>query len=129
MAEFLTSGNAIVLILLIIAIAVSWSSFAVAQENERFAVFMMGRFVRYAGPGIVLKSPAMRLVRLKVGDIGSVVSREFARFGDDDIPVGSPDSMAIGDPVRIDTFDDAGPRLARSALRPKTRCPECGHEF
>lgn len=129
MTEFFTSGNVIVLVLLIVAIIVFYTSIAIAQESERFAVFMMGRFVRYAGPGLVLKTAGIRLVRLRVGDIGSVASHEFARFGDADIPVGNLASFDVGDPVKIDGFDEAEPRLVKSALRPKTRCPECGHEF
>lgn len=129
MSEFFTPANVSVLALLLVAIFVFISSIAIAQENERFVVFMLGRFVRFAGPGLVLKSFTTRLVRLKVGDIGTLTSHEFARFGDADIPVSHVDAFAVGEPVRIDGFDKAEPRLVRSALRPKTRCPECGHEF
>ena len=129
MGEFLTSSNAVFLIVMIVAIFVLYSSIAIAQENERFAVFMLGRFVHYKGPGLVLKSGTQRLVRLKVGDIGTLTSREFARFGEDDIPITNVDTMDVGDPVRIDGFDGTEPRLVKSSLRPKTLCPNCGHEF
>ncbi len=105
MAEFFTSSNATVWILLILAIVVLYSSIAIAQESERFAVFMMGRFVRYKGPGLVLKTATTRLVRLKVGDIGTLTSHEFAKFGDVDIPVTNVGSIETGDPVRVDGFD------------------------
>lgn len=129
MSEFLTPANVTILVLLLIAVFVFYSSIAIAQENERFAVFMMGRFVRFAGPGLVLKSFNTRLERIKVGDIGTLTSHEFARFGDTDIPVSNVETVAVGDPVRIDGFDGTEPRLVKSAVRPKARCPECGHEF
>lgn len=129
MTEFLAPGNLIVVLLLVLAIAVFYSSIAIAKENERFAVFMLGRFVRFAGPGLVLKTLATQTKRLEVGDIGTVTSREFVRFGDVDIPIADLASFDVGDPVRIDGFDGTEPRLVKSALRPKTKCPACGHEF
>ena len=129
MAEILTSSNTIFWFVMILLIVIAASSIGIAKENERFAVFMLGRFVRYQGPGLVLKTPTIRLIRLKVGDIGTLISHEFARFGDNDVPVTDVESFDIGDPVRIDGFDLTKPRLVKSSLRPKTRCPSCGHEF
>ncbi len=129
MIESLAPADIVVLALVLIAAVVVYSSIAIAQENERFAVFMMGRFIRFAGPGLVLSSFMTRLVRLKVGDIGSVSSPEFVKFGDVEVPISGIESFAVGDSVRIDGFTGTGPRLVRSALRPKIRCPECGHEF
>ena len=129
MAEFLTSSHAIFWIVVILLIFVVASSFSIANENERFAVFMFGRFVRYQGPGVVVKTPAIKLIRIRVGDIGTLISSEFARFGENDIPVSNVESFDLGDPVRIDGFDETEPRLVKSALRPKSRCPNCGHEF
>ncbi len=129
MIDSIATGDIVALALVLIAAVVVFGSIAIAQENERFAVFMLGRFVRFAGPGLVLKSFATRLLRLKVGDIGTVSSHEFVKFGDVDIPISNIESFAVGDPVRVDGFDGTEPRLVKSALRPKTRCPECGHEF
>lgn len=127
--ESLAISDLLVVVLVLVALLVIYSSIGIAQENERFAVFMLGHFVRFAGPGMVMKTVAMRFVRLKVGDIGTVTSQEFVKFGDADIPFGNLESFAVGEPVKIDGFDGTEPRLASSALRPKTRCPECGHEF
>ena len=105
------------------------SSFRIAGENERFAVFMLGRFSGFRGPGLVAKSSVTKLVRLAVGAIGTVSSREFVKFDGEEIPIKNMDSFEVGDAVRIDSFDDTGPVLVRSALRAKTKCPSCGHEF
>ena len=70
-----------------------------------------------------------RLIRFKVGDIGTLTSHEFAKFSDVDIPVTNVDSFKVGNPVKIDGFDENRPRLVQSSVRPKTLCPNCGHEF
>lgn len=129
MAELPTPSVIPYLLILILVAVVLYSSIRIAQENERFAVFTMGRFVRYKGPGLVLKSAMTQLIRLRVGDIGMLTSHEFARFGDVDVPVTNVDSFRAGDSVRIDGFDDTGPRLVKSSVHRKTHCPNCGHEF
>ncbi len=129
MADFLTFSDGMLWIFVALATVVLYSSIRIAQENERFAVFMMGRFAGYKGPGLVFKSSATRLVRLKVGDIGTVTGHEFAKFGDDDIPIKNLSSFEVGDPVRIDRFDGTEPRVEKTSIAPKTLCPKCGHEF
>ena len=102
----------------------------IAAESERFAIFTLGRFDRYLGPGLVIIVPFTQLaVKLKVGDLGVLVSREFATFGEFDIPVKNTDSIRIGQAVRIDGFDDVEPRLVASSTRPMNQCPNCGHEY
>ena len=108
---------------------IAYSSTKIAQENERFAVFITGYFVGFKGPGLVFKSMSHKLVRLKIGDIGTLISHEFARFGEDDIPVATSERLRVGDAVRIERFDESGPYLIKSSVPAKTRCPECGHEF
>jgi hypothetical protein len=129
MGELITFSILIYAIVLVGIVYVLYSSIAIAEEDERFAVFVIGRFVDYKGPGLVLKVGPQRLVRLKVGDIGTLTSHEFAKFGEVDIPIRNAESLGAGDPVRIDGFDGTEPRLVRSSIRPKTRCPNCGHEF
>ena len=69
------------LVLLLIAAVIVYRSIAVAAENERFAVFHLGRFQAFKGPGLVFKTNYQQAIRLKIGDIGSVTSLEFIRFG------------------------------------------------
>ena len=125
------SGETYTIISFLVAIvtAIAYSSTKIAQENERFAVFVTGYFAGFKGPGLVFKTAAHKLVRLKIGDIGTLISYEFARFGEDDIPVAKTEKLRVGDPVRIERFDDSGLYVVKSSVPAKTRCPECGHEF
>jgi regulator of protease activity HflC (stomatin/prohibitin superfamily) len=116
-------------ILLVIVIAVAYQSFAIAHENERFAVFFLGRFYKFNGPGLVFKTNLMKLVRLRIGDLGTVTGPEFVRFGESDVPVPQASEFHVGDVVRILSFTDSGPFLTRSDETSSLHCPNCGHEF
>lgn len=106
------------------------SSIKIANESERFAVFVLGRFQAFRGPGLILIAPYTQKVhRLKVGDIGVLASSEFARFGTADIPVSNVESLRQGQAVRIDGFDGVEPRLVASSVPSKTICPNCGYNF
>ena len=129
MDDFFASSFVFISLALLLVTIVLAKSIKVAHESERFAIFLMGRFVGYKGPGLVIKTHNMRAIRLKVGDIGTLISHEFAKFDDTDIPVSRVNLLQVGDPVRIDGFDDDGPRLVKSSVPPKTRCPNCGQEF
>ena len=111
---------------------VVWVAFTIriAAESERFAIFMLGRFHSYRGPGLVLVVPfTQRVHRLRVGDVGVMSGSGFATFDGVDIPVEGTRTLGQGQSVRIDSFDGAEPRLVASAERPQQRCPKCGHSF
>ena len=94
------------LIFLIVVIVILYNSIRIAGESERFAVFAVGRFQAYKGPGLVLITPYTQKVhRLRVGDVGVLTSSEFARFGTVDIPVRNVETLRQGQAVRIDCFD------------------------
>ena len=114
----------------IVVMIVLTKSLKIAAEGERFAIFTLGRFHSYAGPGLIVIIPfTQQVMRLKVGDIGSLISREFAAFDNVNIPVSGTESIGIGQAVRIDGFDDTEPRLVPSSIRSSNHCPKCGHEF
>ena len=118
------------LIFLIVVIVILYNSIRIAGESERFAVFVLGRFQAYKGPGLVLITPYTQKVhRLRVGDVGVLTSSEFARFGTVDIPVRNVETLRQGQAVRIDGFDGVEPRLVASSVPAKTMCPNCGHSF
>ena len=114
----------------LVLIVILYQSLKIANENERFAVFVLGRFLDFKGPGLIFVVPGtQRIVRLKIGDIGSVKGPEFVTFGDVDIPIDGLSSFRVGQSVRIDRFDGARPVIAASSVAPKTMCPNCGHSF
>jgi hypothetical protein len=125
----MNASDIVIPILIALAIVLAYQSFTIAHENERFAVFLMGRFYRFKGPGLVFKTNAMKLVCLRVGDLGVVTGPEFVRFSESDVPVAQASEFRVGDTVRIVSFGDAGPFLSRSDEATIQRCPNCGHEF
>lgn len=120
----------VILILLVLVPVFSMYSFKIAHESERFAVFTMGRFDSFRGPGLILIAPFVQNVhRLKIGDVGVVSGLEFARFDTVEIPVRNVDSLRQGEAVRIEGFDGVEPRFVASSVPATTICPSCGHKF
>ena len=118
------------LVLVLVVMLILVQSIKIAGESERFAVLTLGRFHAYSGPGLIVIIPyTQRAFRLRVGDVGELVSSEFARFGELDIPVKNVGSLRPGQAVKIDGFDGVEPQLAASAVPVKTMCPNCGHQF
>jgi hypothetical protein len=119
-----------IFILTLIVIVILAGSIKIAGESERFAVFMLGRFQVYRGPGLVLIAPyTQRAHRIRIGDIGLLKSAEFAQFGEIDIPIANVGSSKVGQAVRIDSFDGVEPRIVASSIPAKVICPNCGHQF
>ena len=117
-------------VIALILIATLSSSLRIASENERLALFSMGRFEGFAGPGLIMLTPfATRIVRLKIGDIGRVAGDLFVQFNGVDIPIDSASSFDSGASVRISAFDDNGPVLVASNVPASQICPKCGHQF
>ncbi len=54
MSEKWITAFSLVIGVLVVYLALS---IRIANENERFAVFVLGRFAGYKGPGLVLKMP------------------------------------------------------------------------
>ena len=102
----------------------------IAGESERFAVFKLGRFENYQGPGLIIIVPFItQVIRLKVGDIGELSSSEFATFSKTQVPVEGTESLKVGTRVQISGFEDSGPRLVPALISQTNRCPKCGHEY
>lgn len=118
-----------VLVLAAVVVIFLYQSIAIAAENERFAIFFLGRFQAFKGPGLILKTNLQNAIRLAVGDVGEVTSSEFIRFGGVEIPIAGAGSFNVGEAVRIDSFGDGGPVVSRSNVPPERMCPQCGHGF
>lgn len=121
---------ATLLILTIVLIVVLSKSIKIAGESERFAVFLLGRFQGFMGPGLVLVTPfTQKVIRLKVGDIGVFKGPGFVTFDEFDIPTDDANDFRAGQPVRIERFDGSKPVFAASSIAAQTLCPNCGHRF
>jgi hypothetical protein len=78
----------------------------ILRDDERLALFRLGRYQGLKGPGIVVHLPIIdTTVRLRVGDTGSLITCEMAHFGGKTIPV-TGDELS-GSRVEIVGFDDA----------------------
>lgn len=116
-----------VLILLAVAVIFVMLSIRVASENERFAVFMVGRFAGLKGPGLVLKVPgASDLVRIALGAEGEVQSNELVSIGTRSIPYVAGGLVRSGAKVRVSGFESA--RVKVEPLQTFLVCEKCGHK-
>lgn len=78
----------------------------VLKEDERLALFRHGEYQGLKGPGIVWCLPFLDArVRLRVGDMGTLMTSTLAHFGDVTIPVVG-DKLS-GSRVRIVGFNDS----------------------
>ena len=120
----------VVLILVVVALILASGFLRIAAENERFAKFVLGRFDGFVGPGLVLAPlHIVKLIRVKIGDVGTVRSSQFVQFGETHVPMDAASSFNVGDAVRVDGFGPEGPLLSQSNVRATQNCPKCGHSF
>ena len=100
----------------------------IANENERFAVFALGRFVGLKGPGLVLGLPGgvHRFHRVTLGTEGEIQSNELVSIGEYAIPFVTSAAMRAGTKVRVCGFDST--HLKVEALQRFIVCEKCGHE-
>jgi regulator of protease activity HflC (stomatin/prohibitin superfamily) len=114
----------------LLAIVTLVKSLLIAGESQRFALFRLGRFNGYVGPGLVVILPFLdRAFRLEVGDTGVLISTEFATFSNVQVPVPSVGRLRVGSSVRIASFDESGPQLEAAPIGQFQRCPKCGHQY
>lgn len=116
--------------LFLVVIIVMPMGLKIAAEDQRFAVFTLGRFAGFSGPGLVLAAPFVtRLYALNVGDSGVMTGTGFAKFDKTSIPVKNTLSLTAGQAIRIDGFDGTEPRIVSAIARPVNHCPNCGHQY
>lgn len=78
----------------------------VLRDDERLALFRLGQYQGLKGPGIVVYLPILdTTVRIRVGDIGNLMTCETALFRGASVPV-SGDELA-GSQIEIVGFDDS----------------------
>jgi len=100
----------------------------IAHENERFAVYALGRFVGLKGPGLGLKVPGggADFHRIALGAEGEVQSNELVSIASRAVPFTSKKSVRTGTKVRVCGFDPA--RVEVEALQQVFVCEKCGHK-
>ena len=119
-------------IVLVVVALTFLSGFKIAKEHERFAVFIMGRFFKLKGPGLVLRIPGQssEFVRIAIGNRGELVGDGFAKFDDKTIPVKLAGIVPIGTPVQIRSFSESEILVYPDTSRgKKVVCEKCGHEM
>jgi len=104
------------------------ASIRISQENERFAVYRMGRFMGLKGPGLALKMPGATttFVRLSLGEEGEIQSNELALFSGNPIPYQANVTPKVGTRVRIVGFDSKA--VVVDAVQQVVVCEKCGHK-
>jgi regulator of protease activity HflC (stomatin/prohibitin superfamily) len=116
--EFFSSGA-----VLIVIIALAFSSFRVLREYERGVVFLLGRFWRVKGPGLVVLVPAVQQMvkvdlRTVVMDVPpqDVISRDNVS-----VKVNAVVYFRVIDPersiIQVEDYYNATSQLAQTTLR------------
>ena len=108
------------------------SGIRIAEENQRFAVFALGRFYGLKGPGVLMKlhGTEAKWVRVSVGDRAELVAPNIAKLEDVQIPIETDSNIALGSTIRVVGFKEASligvpnPDQTR-----KITCEKCGHEM
>jgi len=96
----------------------------ILREDERLALFSHGQYQGLKGPGIVVCLPFLGTrVRLRVGDVGILMTYKLARFGDATVPVAGEELS--GSWVRIVGFNDL---QSPSCPRVEQHAPSCDAE-
>lgn len=118
-------GALIVIVIVAVYLAMG---FRIAKENERFAVFILGRFAGFKGPGLVLKMPGgpSKFARIALGSEGEIQSNELALFEGHAMPYKASTSVKAGSKVRITGFEKAAVQV--EALQQFVVCEKCGHK-
>jgi len=100
----------------------------IANEHERFAVFALGRFVGFKGPGLVLRFPgsAYDFHRVALGAEGEVQSNELVLIANRTVPFTAKKPVRSGSKVRVCGFNDA--RVEIEPLQQVVVCEQCGHK-
>ncbi len=116
------------LIVIVIAVVYLAMSIRVAKENERFAVFLLGRFAGFKGPGLVLKMPggSSKFARIALGSQGEIQSNELALFEGNAMPYKAVTSVRAGAKVRVTGFEKAAVQV--ESLQQFVVCEKCGHK-
>lgn len=122
--------KSILIVLLILGLLFLFKTFRVLGENQRFAEFFLGKFIKLIGPGPVFKLTRgeTKWVRLSLGDQGEILNPDVARFHAADVPVEGGWQLSPGSRVRIVKFSAKCPVVQLDTSIRRYKCEKCGHE-
>jgi hypothetical protein len=90
----------VVLVMLFLAF-----SMRVVAEQQRIALFRLGRFMGLKGPGLVMVVPYMdRACKITIGDQGELISGGTGKFGEFQVPVMFNTSISTGSSIEVVGF-------------------------
>ena len=104
----------------------------VSSENQRFALYNIGHFVGFKGPGLVLKWPwgAITWVKLTIGDRGELISDALGKFNDIELPLMPEGSISIGSRIRIKDFSEKHLIVIKDPDQTRVvTCDKCGNKI
>jgi regulator of protease activity HflC (stomatin/prohibitin superfamily) len=114
---------------MLLAALITASSIRIVGENQRFAVYRLGRYLGLKGPGLVWKIPNIdKFVRLAIGDRGELVGTDSGTFQNIQVPVTPEGTIQVGSLVKITRFDKESIRVCLDSDQRRTIvCAKCGH--
>ncbi|MEE9912049.1 MAG: hypothetical protein K4571_10035 [Deltaproteobacteria bacterium] len=90
----------ILLVMLLLAV-----SMRVVAEQQRIALFRLGRYAGLKGPGLVMVVPYMdRGCKIAIGDQGELMAGGTGKFREFQVPVMFNDSIPAGSSIRVVGF-------------------------
>ena len=123
-----TAGSVIAIVVVTAFLA---SKLKIIPEGQRRAVYALGKFAGFKGPGLVFKwsGGETEWKPVAVGDRGELLDSGLAEFGETKIPVTLEGEARIGELVRIRAFDEDKVIVIRDHNQSRVfRCERCGHE-
>jgi hypothetical protein len=113
------------------------SRLKILSDSQRFAVYKLGQFEKFVGPGLIFQYErgALKWVRVSIGTTGELATPDMVRIFEKkdkyfDLPVADMGSVKIGSIVRITGFTENKILCTMNPDQRKTiQCEKCGHEM
>ncbi len=108
---------------LLMAVLLLWSTFRVLREYERGVVFLLGRFYKVKGPGLIIVIPGIQqMVRVELRTVVmDVPSQDVISRDNVSVKVNAVVYFRVFDPeraiIQVENFLDATSQLSQTTLR------------
>ena len=114
---------------IVIVAVVLLTGIKIVPEHERFAVFRLGKFMGFKGPGLVYKlGSTEKWVKIKPGDRGELMDTALAKIHDIDLPVQVDGKAGVGQAIRVKGFQVNQLWVTPDSFQGRTVvCQKCGH--